>query len=81
MIFAKLEEHEQAMADPNSVNRVTKGEFYPSFSCISDAMLTTSAVRIKDIDRAPDPAEGLNPKVVEVYTKYAPLVCSIGEKS
>ena len=28
------------------------------------------SVRIAGSDRAPDPAEGLNPKVVEVYTKY-----------
>ncbi|PAV21174.1 cell adhesion byn-1 [Pyrrhoderma noxium] len=31
-------------------------------------------VRIQDPDRAPDPAEGLNPKVVEVYTKVGQLL-------
>ncbi|KAI5124820.1 hypothetical protein M0805_005450 [Coniferiporia weirii] len=30
--------------------------------------------RIQDPDRAPDPAEGLNPKVVEVYTKVGFLL-------
>ncbi|KAH8118551.1 Bystin-domain-containing protein [Phellopilus nigrolimitatus] len=31
-------------------------------------------VRIQDPDRAPNPAEGLNPKVVEVYTKVGSLL-------
>lgn len=38
-------------------------------NCFSIAKIHT--VRIQDSDQAPDPAEGLNPKVVEVYTKCA----------
>lgn len=43
--------------------------FYPSWSW------SWLIVRIEDPDRVVDPAEGLDPKVVEVYTKFVPLAC------
>jgi essential nuclear protein 1 len=68
LIFAKIDETETA-GDSGNTAFINASKHGPSFSPFYAALFPDSHAWI-DPDRRPDPAEGLNPKVVEVYTKY-----------
>ena len=62
IIFSKLDNLEAGKPDTAAEKR--NGMFLHTF-------LTNDIHGLPDPDRIPDPAAGLDPKVVDVYTKYA----------
>jgi essential nuclear protein 1 len=67
LIFSKLDDAPEEDENTPPPQKAQKGVYH--LPCCFPITLTVLSVRIADPERAPDPAEGLNPKVVEVYTK------------
>ncbi|KAL5530016.1 ENP1 [Sanghuangporus sanghuang] len=68
-----------ALRPPNATERKTLADMIfakleESQEADSNSVHKITKVQIQDPDRAPDPAEGLNPKVIEVYIKVGQLL-------